>query len=464
MNYENKTKNELIKEIHKLKRENDSFFLSNATDITERKLIEKTLKETEEIFQHFLENSPIYVFFKDTEIRSLRLSKNYEEMLGRPMDKLLGKTMDDLFPSDLAKNMIVDDKRILNSGKPEILEEEFNGKYYSTIKFPIILYGKPKYLAGYTIDITDRMKSEKALEERTKELQNELEVRRLTEIELQNSLKELELSKIATLKLLEDVKTEMEYRRQAEEELNKLNKDLENKVKERTVQLEAVNKELESFAYSVSHDLRAPLRAIDGFSKFVLDDYGSKLDPEGKRLLSLIHSNTKKMDQLITDILALSRVTRSEHNVSEVDMEKMAISMYNECVPPESRKKLTFIIDPMPVTHGDPTYLKLVWTNLISNAIKFSSKKSKPRINLGGYTEKGFNIYFVKDNGAGFNPDYTHKLYGVFQRLHKTEEFEGTGIGLAIIRTIILRHGGQVWAEGKEGEGATFYFSIPLVS
>jgi signal transduction histidine kinase len=238
---------------------------------------------------------------------------------------------------------------------------------------------------------------------------------------------------------------------QTEEELRLLNERLESLVKE-----------LEAFTYSVSHDLRAPLRAIDGFSKFILEDYENKLDSEGKRLLNLIRSNTQKMDQLITDLLALSRVTRSELNFSGIDMTQMAISTFKESAAPDVRNKLSFIIDPMPDAFGDPTFLKQVWVNLISNAVKFSSKKSKPVIKIGGRTENRFNIYYIKDNGAGFNPEYSHKLYGVFQRLHKTEEFEGTGVGLAIIQRIIHRHGGKVWAEGEEGKGATFYFSVPV--
>lgn len=252
-------------------------------------------------------------------------------------------------------------------------------------------------------------------------------------------------------------------RKLAEEEL-KLHRDhLKELVNQRTVQLEAANIELESFAYSVSHDLRAPLRAIDGFSKFALENHGTKLDPEGKRLLSLIRSNTQKMDQLITDILTLSRVTRSEHKVSEIDMTKMVVSMYHECVAPDLRKKMSFIIDPLPDASGDPTYLKQVWTNLISNAVKFSSKNNKPVIKIGGHTKDGFNIYYIKDNGIGFNPEYSHKLYGVFQRLHKTDEFEGTGVGLAIVSRVITRHGGKVWAESEPGKGATFYFSLPAM-
>jgi len=279
-----------------------------------------------------------------------------------------------------------------------------------------------------------------------------------TNIELIKELQDLNL-KYEQLKTSYD--RDISARYQAEEEVNKLNMYLEERVNERTAQLEFANSELQAFAYSVSHDLRAPLRAIDGFSKFILKDYSANLDEEGQRLLGLIRSNTQKMDKLITDILALSRVTRSEQKKSRVDMTKMAFSMFNEAASPEIKLKLNFIIETLPDIYADPTYIKQVWISLISNAIKFSSLRMNPEIKIGGYQEEGSNVYYVRDNGVGFNPEYGHKLFGVFQRLHKANEFEGTGVGLAIVERIIHRHAGKVWAEGKEGTGATFYFSLP---
>jgi PAS domain S-box-containing protein len=249
---------------------------------------------------------------------------------------------------------------------------------------------------------------------------------------------------------------------EAEKEILNLNAQLEQRVIERTYQLEAANKELESFAYSVSHDLRAPLRAIDGFSKFVLEDYESKLDTEGKRLLNLIRTSTQKMDQLITDLLDLSRVTMNELNYSAIDMTQMAISIFNETAQDDTKNNIRLTVDQLPGANGDPAFIKQVWINLISNAIKFSSKKKIPVIKIGGKIENNTTTYFIKDNGAGFDQAYVHKLFGVFQRLHTSDDFEGTGIGLAIVQRIINRHGGKVWAEGKGGKGATFYFSLPV--
>ena len=250
--------------------------------------------------------------------------------------------------------------------------------------------------------------------------------------------------------------------KQAENKVNELNRDLEKRVEERTAQLEAANKELEAFSYSVSHDLRTPLRAIDGFSHILLEDYAGKLDDEGKRLLNVVRSNTSRMGQLIDDILRFSRTGRLEINYSSIDMEEMAREVFEELqsvVPVGARLQIQ--IEHIPVVSGDRAMMRQVFVNLLSNAIKFSRDKEPAIIKVGGYVEGNEAIYFVKDNGAGFDMQYANKLFGVFQRLHSVNEFEGTGIGLAIVKRIINRHGGRVWAEGKVGEGATIYFTLP---
>lgn len=250
-------------------------------------------------------------------------------------------------------------------------------------------------------------------------------------------------------------------RKAAEAKILRLNLDLEQKVKERTFKLEALNKEMESFAYSVSHDLRTPLRAIDGFSRILTEDYAGSLDPEGIRLLNVVRSNIQRMGDLITDILALSRITRAEPRRIRIDITDMVNLVIQETMPAETRNTFSLVVGPLPEAVGDPNLLRQVWTNLISNAVKFTLPKQDRKIEIGGAEEKDENIYYIKDSGVGFNPGYTHKLFGVFQRLHKPEDFEGTGVGLAIVQRIITSHGGRVWAEGRMNEGAVFYFSLP---
>ena len=251
-------------------------------------------------------------------------------------------------------------------------------------------------------------------------------------------------------------------RKQAEAEIKALNLELEQRVAARTAELEAANKELEAFSYSVSHDLRTPLRAIDGFSRILLDDYRDKLDDEGKRLLNVVRDNTNRMGQLIDDILKFSRAGRLEINFAEIDMEKMAQAVFEELHPAVDEGKLQLEIEHLPPAKGDTAMMHQVFVNLLSNAIKFSRNREPAKIKVGCSIEGDEAVYFVKDNGAGFDMQYADRLFGVFQRLHAVTEFEGTGIGLAIVKRIITRHGGRVWAEGKVNEGATMYFALPV--
>ncbi len=223
--------------------------------------------------------------------------------------------------------------------------------------------------------------------------------------------------------------------------------------------LEEANKEMESFSYSVSHDLRAPLRAIDGYARMLLKKHGHEFDEDSLRKFNVIRSSTHMMGQLIDDLLTLSRLGRKQLSMSKIDMEALIREVWKELEVNPSRS-IDLTVDGMPPAYGDRTLIKQVYSNLLANAVKFTKYKDSALVEVGGYIEGNDDVYYVKDNGVGFDMTYYDKLFGVFQRLHKADEFEGTGIGLATVQRIIRRHGGKVWAEGKEGEGATIYFSL----
>jgi PAS domain S-box-containing protein len=249
-------------------------------------------------------------------------------------------------------------------------------------------------------------------------------------------------------------------RKLGEERIRQLNEDL----KAQTARLEAANKELEAFSYSVSHDLRAPLRGIDGFSKILAEEYASRLDPEGQRILRSIRSNTRQMGKLIDDLLAFSRLTRVEFEKSPVNMAALAQSAVDALIKEQNGRSVEVVVHPLIPAAANTSLILQVFLNLISNAFKFARNRPHPRVEIGCEIGEGENIYYVRDNGVGFDMDYADKLFGVFQRLHSASEFEGTGVGLAIVKRIVSRHGGRVWADSKVNEEATFYFTLPIES
>jgi len=243
--------------------------------------------------------------------------------------------------------------------------------------------------------------------------------------------------------------------------LHEFNQNLEQKVRDRTMQLESVNKELEAFSYSISHDLRAPLRAIIGFAAILEEDYHSKLDDEAKRITAVIKSSTLKMGHLIDDLLAFSRMARQDIKKTTISTKAMANEVIQELLPENKSLHIKWVVHEMPDIKGDINAMHQVWINLVSNAVKYSANKEKPCIEIGADNREGQTTFFVKDNGVGFDEKYKDKLFKVFQRLHGADEFEGTGVGLAIVEKIISKHGGKVWAEAEENKGACFYFSLP---
>ena len=245
------------------------------------------------------------------------------------------------------------------------------------------------------------------------------------------------------------------------EEVEKLNAELELRVRARTIALESTNRELEAFSYSVSHDLRAPLRSIDGFSAALLEDYGETIDSLGQSYLARIRANSQTMADLIDGLLTLSRLTRSEMRYETVDLSEIARDVLRMLRERDPQRKVNVRIQDGLTAHGDPRLLRNVLENLLGNAWKFTAKRDDAQISFGASQENGETVFSIKDNGAGFDMAYSDKLFGAFQRLHKATEYDGTGIGLATVQRIIRRHGGSIRAEAAVGEGAAFYFTLP---
>ncbi|MBM3390658.1 MAG: hypothetical protein FJY34_01600 [Betaproteobacteria bacterium] len=251
---------------------------------------------------------------------------------------------------------------------------------------------------------------------------------------------------------------------QARNEIQRLNERLEIRVRERTAELQSANKELESFAYSVSHDLRAPLRGIDGFSHLLDEEYGDRLDEEGRGYLKRVRGAAQRMGHLIDDILELSRVTRQEMRRVPVDLSQLAAELIEERGRAEPERRVAVSLAPHCSALGDPQLLRVMMQNLVENAWKYSSHNPDARIEFGKEAAGGETVFFMRDNGVGFDMKYADRLFTPFQRLHRPEEFEGTGIGLATVARIVHRHGGRVWAEAAPGKGATFLFTLDFDS
>ncbi|MGR8934718.1 MAG: PAS domain S-box protein [Gammaproteobacteria bacterium] len=379
-----------------------------ARDITER-------KRAEQVQMHYaaiVESSDDAIIGKNLQGIISSWNKGAERIFGYTQQEALGRSVTLLIPRELM-------------GEEElILTEIVNGravKHYET---------KRRRKDGQIIDISVTV----------------------------SPLRDIAGNIVGASKIARDITV----RKQAEFELQRYHERLEDLVAARTAALEETNRELEAFSYSVSHDLRTPLRAINGFSRMLAKKYAAALDEEGQRLIRVVRDNSTRMAQLIDDILAFSRCGRLDLRVLPVDMTKLVEAVWLDLEPARNNRDIRFDIKPLPAAYGDPSLLRQVWSNLLSNAVKFTQRRKTAHIEVGGSTSGAELSYYVKDNGAGFDPAYTHKLFGVFQRLHGIEEFEGTGIGLAIVKRIVTRHGGCVSAEGQPDEGAVIRFTLPV--
>ncbi|MFN2452728.1 MAG: CHASE3 domain-containing protein [Pyrinomonadaceae bacterium] len=381
--------------------------------IAEREKIELDLAEQRAFLRQVIDTDPSFIFVKDAQGRFTLVNQSIAAAYGTTPAELLGKTDAD-FSGDAGQveQFRNDDLQVIRSGREKIIREEgftdTKGKtrWLQTIKRPIVSSdGTVNHVLSISTDITER--------------------------------------------------------KWVSEELRKLNADLEQRVGERTAELEAANKELEAFSYSVSHDLRAPLRAVDGFSRILSEDHAAQLNDEGQRVLFIIRRNAQNMGQLIDDLLAFSRLGRKQIEAHPINMNELSETIFEELDFAEGEERPSLKINPLPPASGDRAMIRQVLTNLLSNAAKYRRPEEAAAIEVGGASENGENIYYVKDNGVGFDMQYAHKLFGVFQRLHGADEFEGTGVGLAIVKRIIERHGGRVWAEAELNKGATFFFALP---
>jgi len=381
-------------------------------DITKRKHAEDALKNITARFEALLLQSPsngvIYRLIRDETGKILDweitdINEQAAASFGLDRAAAIGKRALDLFGEQVTNPYFEIAQEVITSGKPRIFETwlESNKRAYLTSVFLV----DPDHYASISVDITD----------------------------LKN----------------------------AESQIKQLNDELELKVQKRTEQLLSSNRELEAFSYSVSHDLRAPLRAVHGYTNILMEEYDNKLDDEGKRLCGIIASNATKMGCLIDDLLSFSRIGRTSMKAGMLEMKPIVDAVFDELSLNGKIKRITHYPGKLHSSFGDANLIKIVWNNLISNAIKYSSRKQNPEIEIGSCNEGNMITYFVKDNGAGFDMQYSNKLFGVFQRLHSDTEFEGNGVGLAIVQRIIIKHGGRIWADGEVGKGATFWFSLP---
>jgi PAS domain S-box-containing protein len=381
----------------------------------ERQKAEASLRERELLLRSVIDANPNLILVKDRDGKIVLANTAMASTYGVAIKELIGQSHLELhrrlgMNEQEVQKWLADDREVIDTGTPISLVEPFTHPdgtvhWYSARKLPLLLPGNRPSVLIVAADISEQ--------------------------------------------------------KQAADRIRELNLELETRVRERTAALALANKELEAFSYSISHDLRSPLRAIDGFASILREDHARDLKPDALRLFQLISKNASKMGHLIDDLLQFARLARTDLQSQPVKMKALVRTVVDELQSSAPNSQVELTVGELPNASGDPAMLRQVWTNLISNALKFTRGAQSPRVEIGGHLEVGEAIYFVRDNGVGFDPKYVHKLFQVFQRLHRSEQFDGTGVGLAIVQRVVQRHGGRVWAEGKLNQGATFYFALP---
>ena len=356
-----------------------------------------------------LDHTSAVIYMRGLDGRYLLVNREYERLFHLRREDIIGLTDHDLFPPDVADNFRMNDLAAISEGRPVRLEESAPGddgtRTYITVKFPLIdERGEPYAICGISTDITEQ--------------------------------------------------------KRAEQEVRRLNEELEQRVLLRTAELEATTRELDAFAYSVSHDLRAPLRSLAGFSEVLLEDYADVLDETGRGYLGRIGANAARMARMIDDLLDLSRASRVELRRQPADLSAIAREVAGELREGDPDRPVDVVIADGLTADGDPHLIRLVLQNLLGNAWKFTGRRDDARIEVAAVSDGDPAVFTVRDNGAGFDMRYMGRLFDPFQRLHSSSEFEGTGIGLAIVQRIVQRHGGRIWAESEPGQGAVFSFTL----
>ncbi len=360
--------------------------------------------------QKLIDNSNANIYMKRVDNgQYLLVNREWERLFGVTRDRIVNMTDHDVFPLALADQLRANDLGVAGAGRTvqyeETAESEDGMRTYVSVKFPVLDgAGEPYAICGISTDITER--------------------------------------------------------KRAEDEVRRLNAELEMRVRERTAELEASTRELDAFAYSVSHDLRAPLRSLHGFSDALLDDYGDVLDDEGRDNLHRLQHNVQRMGRMIDDLLNLSRATRVELTRDHIDLSTMAHDIIADLVMADPDRTVTVTVADDLRAHGDAQLVRLALQNLLANAWKFTAHRADPCIEVGSTRHDDETVFFVRDNGAGFDMKYANKLFNAFQRLHAVAQFEGTGIGLAIVARVVRRHGGRVFAHAEVDRGATFFFNL----
>lgn len=382
------------------------FLLGFAEDITERKVLQDALRQREQYLRAVLDNFPFLVWLKDRDSCFLAVNRPFSQACGRPSpEAMVGLTDFDVWPADLAARYRADDFSVLSSGCGKTVEEPLDiaGQrvWYETYKSPIKLDGQVIGTVGFARDITDK--------------------------------------------------------RNITARLARHQEELEQRVEERTAELAHAVKDAEAFSYSVSHDLRAPLRAIAGYSRILMEHERSRVSEEGRHMLDRIESNAIRMADLMDDILEYSRAGRQKLRAAQVDLTALAREVIQELA--EAYPRADVILDPLPVVMGDATMLRQILINLIGNALKFSAHDAA-RVVIGSVVREGETLCYVRDNGVGFDMRFSGNLFNMFQRLHADPDYPGTGVGLAIVRRLLERHGGRIWAESEPNKGATFWFTL----